>query len=346
MSQNQTEKITSQLMIDIAGYELTSEDKDLLHHQQISGLILFSRNMKSPQQVKHLCDQVRSINPDILIAVDQEGGRVQRIKEGVTVLPSMKNLVEYAKRVNDNRLIKDTGWLMASEMLSLGLDISFAPVLDIDRNNSQIVGDRSFGNKVSEIIQYGGEFIDGMHEAGMAVTGKHFPGHGGVTGDSHEVLPVDNRSVEVMEEDAQIFKELAPRLDGVMPAHILYTHYDNINPAGFSSYWIQKVLRTEFQFSGCVFSDDLSMQGAQASGDIQEIAKKALLAGCNMLILCNNREKVVSLLNFFRTSGLSSPSESVLINKMKFKGKRISLDSLRNSNRWKKVHHVLESIPS
>jgi beta-N-acetylhexosaminidase len=278
------------LMLDIAGTELTQEDIELLQSPQVGGVILFSRNIQSPAQVRALTDQMRHIRPDILIAVDQEGGRVQRLKQGFTLLPAMGRFgelyIEQPERALD--LAEKCGWLMATEVLAVGIDFSFAPVLDLN-DVSDVIGDRSFSQHLQDIVPIASAFLKGMKTAGMASTGKHFPGHGSVKADSHVAAAIDHRSYdEIYAKDMQSFIQLQPQLDALMPAHVIYENVDP-NPAGFSPYWIQTVLREQLKFDGVLFSDDLSMQAACVAGGADARIQAALTAGCDMGLVCNDR---------------------------------------------------------
>ena len=279
------------LMLDIAGTELTQEDIELLQAPQVGGVILFTRNIKSPAQVRALTDHMRQVRPEILIAVDQEGGRVQRLKTGFTLLPAMGHfgelyLTEPEKAI---QLAEQCGWLMAVEVLAVGIDFSFAPVLDIN-DISDVIGDRAFAKNIQDIVPLAQAFMAGMQRAGMATTGKHFPGHGSVKADSHVAAAIDSRSYdEIYAQDMQSFIQLKTQLDALMPAHVIYENVDP-NPAGFSPFWIQKILRQELKFDGVLFSDDLSMQAACVAGDADARIRAALDAGCDMGLVCNNRE--------------------------------------------------------
>ena len=272
------------VMLDVEGLTLTPCEHEKINHPNTGAVILFSRNYQSPQQVTELTKQIRAArNGPILIAVDQEGGRVQRFREGFTRLPPA------SAYENSPELAEATGWLMATELLSVGVDFSFAPVLDIDCGVSQIIGDRSFSRDPGLTSKLASLFRKGMNTAGMAATGKHFPGHGAVAQDSHLTLPIDNRHLEALRaKDFLPFKQLIEEgLEGIMPAHVLYPNID-ANPAGFSSFWIQQILRQELKFNGTVFSDDLSMMGAAFAGGYPERAQLAQQAGCDMLLVCNN----------------------------------------------------------
>jgi len=279
------------LMIDVEGLTLNANERQLLAYRCIGGVILFSRNFESVDQLLELVSEIRSVNPELLISVDHEGGRVQRFKQGFTRIPPMALL---GKLYESNQALalqtaKDTGWLFASELLSVGIDFSFAPVLDRDHGVSDVIGDRAFSDNPIIIEKVASALIEGMNEAGMAATGKHFPGHGAVTADSHTDLPVDDRSqTEIFEQDMKIFSVVASKaLQGVMPAHVVYTHVDS-KPAGFSTIWLQDILRQQLNFEGVIFSDDLAMAGAEFAGDFTQRADAALEAGCDMVLVCND----------------------------------------------------------
>lgn len=272
------------VMIDVAGLTLTGQEQEMLRHPNTGAVILFARNYQDPTQAIELIGAIRAArNGTLLIAVDQEGGRVQRFQNGFTRLPPA------AAYLAAPELAEPAGWLMAAELLAVGVDFSFAPVLDIDCGVSQIIGDRSFASDAKQATQLSSAFRRGMNAAGMAATGKHFPGHGAVALDSHLTLPVDERDLDsIRAKDLMPFRQLISEgLEGIMPAHVLYPAIDG-NPAGFSAFWIQQVLRQELAFNGVVFSDDLSMAGAAGAGDFPDRAKLAQQAGCDMLLVCNN----------------------------------------------------------
>lgn len=278
------------LMLDIAGTELTAEDIEILQAPQVGGMILFGRNIESPDQVRALTDHMRRVRPDILIAVDQEGGRVQRLKKGFTHLPAMGRFGELYLTQPEQaiQLTEQCGWLMATEVLAVGIDFSFAPVLDLN-DISDVIGDRGFAKNMTDIVPLASAFMRGMQRAGMANTGKHFPGHGSVQADSHVAAAIDTRPYgEIYQKDMQSFLQLMPQLDALMPAHVIYQTVDP-NPAGFSEYWLQRILRQELQFDGVLFSDDLSMQAACVAGGADARIQAALKAGCDMGLVCNDR---------------------------------------------------------
>ena len=295
------------LMLDIEGTTLTQEDVELLRAPQVGGMILFARNIESPAQVRALTDHMRQIRPDILIAVDQEGGRVRRLKEahGFSALPSMGKLGELYLEHPEQAiaLAKTTAWLMATEVLAVGIDFSFAPVLDIN-DISDVIGDRAFSQNPEIIILLADAFMQGMKDAGMATTGKHFPGHGSVKADSHIAAAIDSRSfAEIEAHDMATFKALMPSLDAIMPAHVIYENVDP-NPAGFSPFWLQQILRGQLGFDGVLFSDDLSMQAACVAGGADARIQAALQAGCDMGLVCNDRQAACIALDGIQTFAL------------------------------------------
>lgn len=281
------------IMLDLAGTALSAEERELLRQSAVGGVILFARNYESPAQLAELTAEIHRLRePRLLIAVDQEGGRVQRFREGFTRLPPAGRLGEvHASDPARARAESDTlGWLMASELLSLGVDFSFAPVLDINRGLDPVVGDRGFSPEVEALCELASAWMKGARRAGMGSVGKHFPGHGGVAADSHTELPVDPRTVaDLALEDLRPFERLIEQgLEAVMPAHVLYPNVAP-EPAGFSPYWLGDILRGQLGFQGVIFSDDLNMAAAAAGGDGLERARAALGAGCDMLLVCNNR---------------------------------------------------------
>ncbi|MES2818470.1 MAG: beta-N-acetylhexosaminidase [Pseudomonadota bacterium] len=274
------------LMVDVAGTWLSAEDRQLLRQPEVGGLILFGRNIEHPRQVRELTAAIRALRPDLLLAVDQEGGRVQRLRQGFVRLPAMRAL---ADNPNAEYLAEHCGWLMATEVLAVGLDLSFAPVLDLDHQRSAVVGSRAFEGDAQRAVLLAGAFIRGMNAAGMAATGKHFPGHGWAEADSHVAIPVDERSLEQIRAlDLVPFAQLGRQLAAVMPAHVIYPRVD-AQPAGFSRRWLQEILRGELGFAGVIFSDDLSMAGAHVVGDAANRIEAALSAGCDMGLVCNDR---------------------------------------------------------
>ncbi len=292
------------VMLDLAGPVLTAEERERLRHPLVGGVILFTRNYRSPEQIAALIKEIHELRePRLLVAVDHEGGRVQRFREGFTRLPSPRRFGELydenPKRAK--RLAHTAGWLMAAELRAVDVDFSFAPVLDLDRGMSEIIGDRAFHSSPDAVADLAISYIAGMAEAGMAATGKHFPGHGGCIADSHLELPVDHRRyADIYVEDLVPFERLIENgLAGIMPAHVLYPQVD-AQPAGYSRFWLQEVLRRRLRFQGIIFSDDLSMEGAKGAGGMAERARLALEAGCDMVLVCNDSDGADQVLHGLR----------------------------------------------
>ena len=303
-------------MISIEGMTLSSSDKDLIRNRHVGGIILFTRNFHSQPQIEELCSEIKNIKNNIIIAVDQEGGRVQRFNGEYTQLPSMQVLGDYCISNNDYSFAADVGWLMSLELIASGVDISFAPVLDVDRNTSSIIGNRSFSNKPQNVVDIASHFIQGMSEAGMQATGKHFPGHGGIKEDSHIAEPIDIRSHnELMDTDLKPFIELKDKLSAVMTAHITYPDIDNVC-VSFSEIWLKNVLQNNIGFNGVIFSDDLTMKGA-GNTSMDEKAIKALNAGCDMVLVCNDYKGANSVINRFEKEDIDLNSRIGMMQKTK-----------------------------
>ena len=288
------------VMCDVAGFALTDAEREVLRHPLVGGVILFSRNYENPDQLTALCAEIHSLrSPALIIAVDHEGGRVQRFRQGFTRLPAMRKLGElYARSPRDALLsAQDVGYVLASELLAHGIDLSFTPVLDLDYGQSAVVGDRAFHRDPQITAMLAHALCMGLREAGMGCVGKHFPGHGFAEADSHVAMPIDTRSFDAIWADdiAPYRAELKQALSGVMPAHVVYEQIDP-NPAGFSPFWLQDVLRRRIGFDGVVFSDDLTMEGATLAGDIVGRAEAAYTAGCDMVLVCNRPDLTADLL--------------------------------------------------
>ncbi|MCF7989716.1 MAG: beta-N-acetylhexosaminidase [Thiohalocapsa sp.] len=281
------------VMLDIAGVELDAEDREILRHPAVGGVILFARNYADPAQLRALTGSIAALRePPLLIAVDQEGGRVQRFRTGFTRLPPVSAFGQLHDRqpAAARRAAADIGWLMAAELLAAGVDFSFAPVLDVERGISRVIGDRAFSSSPEVVAELAAAWVGGVHAAGMAACGKHFPGHGAVEADSHLQLPVDDRPLAALEGcDLLPFSRLIRcGLEALMPAHVVYRRIDP-RCAGFSPFWLRQVLRGRLGFDGMIFSDDLNMAAAAAGGGFAERARAALEAGCDMAVVCNNR---------------------------------------------------------
>jgi len=330
------------IIFDVSGYELSAEDCEILDHPLIGGVIFFSHNYESPSQITRLVQSIRHRRKKpILLAVDQEGGRVQRFRKGFTPIPSMRSLgTLYDTSPTDAlKFAEICGWIMAAEVLAVGADLSFAPVLDIDKGISSVIGNRAFHTNTEHLIKLAQAFIKGMREAGMAAVGKHFPGHGSVTVDSHKGLPIDDRSFEQIENDDLIpFKELQSQLQGMMPAHILFPEVDE-QPVGFSRYWLQTILREKLKFSGLIFSDALDMEGAASAGNYADRAKAALSAGCDMALICQQRKGLFEALD-----GMSHDKFLLDQRKLAMVQSKIALlpSHLKDSEEWSKRFKLFE----
>ena len=286
------EKVPGPLMLDLRGPMPAADELELLRRECVGGVILFARNFRSPGQLRELTAAVRECAPHLLIAVDQEGGRVQRFSEGFEALPPLRGLGEIHEEDAEKglALARDCGWVMAAEIVDAGLDFSFAPVLDLYDAASPVIGDRAFSADPEAVADLGRAYIEGMSRAGMAAVGKHFPGHGVVGADSHTELPVDTRDEgELRSRDLLPFVRCGDLMAGVMPAHVVYPALC-AEAAGFSRFWLRDVLRGEIGFEGTIFSDDLSMTAAHAVGAIEHRLENALAAGCDVLLVCNASE--------------------------------------------------------
>ncbi|MGJ8681434.1 beta-N-acetylhexosaminidase [Paraglaciecola sp.] len=331
------------IMLDVAGYELSPEEIEMLDHPLVGGLILFTRNYHDQNQLKDLVKHIRMVTRnDIVVAVDHEGGRVQRFRQGFSKIPAMGSIQDVCQRngLNTSDVCQQLGWLMASEVQAFDIDISFAPVLDIN-GISEVIGDRGFHQEPDTIIQLASNFIKGMHSAGMKSTGKHFPGHGNVLEDSHVAIPIDTRrKQQVFDVDMAIFSAIHQQglLDAVMPAHVIYPDVDDL-PAGFSQVWIQQILRQKLEFDGVVFSDDLSMQGAVQMGDIVQRAQLALAAGCDMVLVCNDPTGAAKVID-----GLPSDLPNATRVKRLRQSSQVEFEQLIKSDRYDKAQRILDKF--
>jgi beta-N-acetylhexosaminidase len=326
-------------MIDISGPGLTTEDRELLRHPFVGGVVLFSRNFDSRAQLRQLTADIHLLRePRLLIAVDQEGGRVQRFRAEFTELPALAAIGEVYDHDHARglALARDCGWLMAAELRAAGLDFSFAPVLDLRTTQSSIIGNRAFHADPHTVTRLARAYVAGMRDARMAAVGKHFPGHGCVAADSHVELPVDGRDIyDIEQADLVPFRGMIESgIEGIMTAHVLYPKVDR-NPAGYSKIWIRDVLRADMRFDGVVFSDDLSMAGADAGGAYVDRARAALSAGCDILLICNDRHAVVEIVD--ELGGDYSPLAQVRLMRMHAHGAIPSMKELSDSEKWRAI---------
>ena len=288
------------VMTDVAGLLLTDADTKRLQHPLIGGVILFARNFTSPEQLKELTASIHALRePQLPIAVDHEGGRVQRFRDGFTQIPPMRLLGQQWDESPQRALqsARNVGYVIATELIDHGIDFSFAPVLDVDWGESGVIGDRAFHTEPQAIAELAHSLLLGLKQGGMPTVGKHFPGHGYVRADSHLAIPVDERSYTDIEMcDLIPFRQMINfGLTAIMPAHVIYPKVDQ-HPAGYSSIWLKNILRGELGFEGCIFSDDLSMEGAMVAGGIVQRAQAALDAGCDMVLVCNKPASADELL--------------------------------------------------
>ncbi|MBL8378207.1 MAG: beta-N-acetylhexosaminidase [Burkholderiales bacterium] len=294
------------VVLDVEGLALTAADRVRLQHSQTGGVILFSRNFASIAQLTELTSAIHALRPGLIIAVDHEGGRVQRFRDGFTALPPMRALGQLWDRNEDAalRAARDCGYVLAAELVACGVNLSFTPVLDLDFGPSGVIGDRAFHRQGAVVAALAAALQRGMGEAGLATCGKHFPGHGYVRADSHHEVPVDDRSFEaIAAEDLLPYRQLIPAgLGAVMPAHVIYPRVDPA-PAGFSRHWLTTVLRGQYRFAGVIFSDDLSMEGASVAGGYDARAHAALEAGCDMVLVCNDHVNAQVVLEALEKSG-------------------------------------------
>ena len=331
-------------MVDIAGTELSADDIRVLKCPLVGSVILFARNYANPRQVADLTASIRALRtPHLLIAVDQEGGRVQRFRDGFTRLPAVRLLgrVYDEDRRDGLALAQSVGWLMAAELRAVGVDFSFAPCVDLDYGVSEIIGDRAFHSDPDAVAALAVATLSGMREAGMAAVAKHFPGHGAVVADSHVALPVDRREYADLEQDIRPYRPLIDNnLAAIMAAHVVYPAVDAL-PASLSRRWITDILRGELNFHGCVFADDLTMAGAAAFGDVLARAKLAFAAGCDVLPICNDRHSVELVLGSFGTDVGSAAAQARLV-RMRARGEAAA--DLRSSRHWQETAARIASL--
>ncbi len=323
------------VMLDIAGLELTPADRSLLAEPAVGGVILFSRNYASPEQVADLVAAIRAVrSPPVLVAVDHEGGRVQRFREGFSAIPPMRRLGAEFDRDPEGAIesAKMAGWLIASELRAAAVDLCFAPCVDLDYGASEVIGDRSFHSDPEIVATLASAFCSGLRSVGMAAVAKHFPGHGAVLADSHEKLPVDRREYSDILDDMRPYERLIAnrRIAAVMLAHVVYPEIDSL-PAGFSAQWIRSQLRGQLGFDGAVFCDDLSMKATASFGSMPHRARRALEAGCDMVLICNDRPAAVAAVSAL--NDYSNPLSLVRLARLHGTGS-VMRESLQASDEW------------
>jgi len=333
------------VMLDLVGTSISQEEKEMLRHPQTGGVILFTRNYESPQQISALIDEIHALrSPHLLVAVDHEGGRVQRFRDGFTHIPAAAEYGRaYAQSKKQGKLLaQQCGWLMAAECRAVGVDMSFAPVLDMGLGLSGVIGDRAFHGKPEVVAELAHSFMQGMQQAGMAATGKHFPGHGCVREDSHTAQPVDTRPLQdIMLQDVLPFERMMHfGMAAVMPAHVVYSSVDN-KPAGYSRIWLQQILRKQLNFQGVIFSDDLSMQAAGVAGNFADRAHSALQAGCDMVLVCNHTQAAQQVLTSLED--YLNPASQMRLIRMHGRGK-IDRQQLMASEEWRSVVEKIKQL--
>ena len=331
------------LFIDLKGPVLLSKEHDLLRHPAVAGVVMFSRNCKNEEQFKVLCDEVKVINPFLKIAIDQEGGRVQRIKSPLTVIPAMRQFghlydQDAAKAIS---LVQDCAWLVGSELKALGVDINFAPVVDIDQGVSSIIGSRAFHSDTNAIVQLSQAYIEGLHEAGVLAVAKHYPGHGSVKLDSHIDQPVDLRNEqEVSQSDLRIYGALTRECQSpfaIMASHVIYPNIDD-QPASFSDVWLKQVLRDRIDFKGLVFTDCLTMKAAHIAGTPEQRIVQAMASGCDLMLLCNHQGDLSQVLE-----QLPEVAQDAPLDRIEF-GSGIFFETLVSSPRYQKIKQAIQSL--
>ncbi|MDR9436922.1 MAG: beta-N-acetylhexosaminidase [Thiohalophilus sp.] len=332
------------VMLDIAGTALSEDDRELLLHRHVGGVILFSRNFESIEQLHQLVREIHALRePRLLVSVDHEGGRVQRFRDGFSHIPPARLFGEIYEQDHHRArvLTRQAGWLMAIELRAMDIDFSFAPVLDLDYGVSDVIGNRAFHHKPEVVAELAHAWMQGMADAGMAATGKHFPGHGAVEVDSHKAVPIDSRDYQdIYHHDILPFRRMIGYgLTAIMPAHIIYDKVDRL-PAGFSPVWLKQILRERLQFQGVIFSDDLDMEGASVAGErYSERARSALQAGCDMVLVCNNRDAAIEVLESL--GDYEDPVAHLRLARMHGKGE-MDRQQLHASGQWRQITEQLD----
>ena len=332
------------VMLDVVGKTLSADDKRRLAHPMTGGVILFARHYENRAQLIALTDAIRAVREDLLIAVDHEGGRVQRFRtDGFTVLPAMGKLGALwdSDVLHATKVTTAVGYILAAELRACGIDMSFTPVLDLNYGQSQVIGDRAFHRDPRVVAMLAKSLNHGLALAGMANCGKHFPGHGFATADSHVAMPVDDRPLEaILRDDVAPYDWLGLALASVIPAHVIYSQVDH-KPAGFSKVWLEDVLRGKLRFPGAIFSDDLSMEAARQGGTLTEAASAALHAGCDMVLICNQPEEAEKVLDALRFT--PSKESQARLKRMRPRGKALKWSKLVAEPEYLQAQSLLRS---
>jgi beta-N-acetylhexosaminidase len=330
------------IVVGVEGRELSATDRERLLHPRVGMVILFAANYESPEQLTRLCAQIHALrDPPLLIAVDHEGGRVQRFRQGFTVLPPMRRLGQLWDRdvLLACRVAASTGYVLGAELRSHGVDLSFAPVLDVEHGRSGVIGDRAFHSDPRVVTMLASHLMHGLLMAGMANCGKHFPGHGWANADSHVDIPRDGRTLAaILKADAAPYRWLAPMLAGVMPAHVVYSRVDPL-PAGFARRWVEDILRRDLGFTGAVFSDDLLMEGAREAGSVADRAAAAFAAGCDFALVCSQTPVMDQVLE--RVEWTPAPQFSARVARLEPRGPALSMQQLRASELYRRAQSDL-----
>lgn len=329
------------VVIDIAGIALADEDRRRLAHPMTGMVILFSRNFVSPAQLSALAAEIHAARPGIVIAVDHEGGRVQRFREGFSAVPAMADI---ARSADPGRGMAAAGFILASELRACGVDMTYAPVLDLDYGRSQVIGSRSLGRTAAEAAANACALIAGLARGGMACCGKHFPGHGWAEADSHTALPTDERPLAQVKADMAVYRTLSPLLASVMTAHVSYAAFDG-EVATYEPRLLKTLLRGELGFEGLIFSDDLSMKGAAGELAPAERAQKALASGCDMVLCCNHSDdldEILDGLSWTRSAEFSARLAALMPEAAG--GEPMTLGELRRGSEWQAARRALEAL--
>jgi len=332
------------LMIDLKGTGLDVEEREWLQAPAVGGVILFTRNFIDLEQLGRLVGEIHAArSPPLLVAVDHEGGRVQRFRRPFTALPPMRALGHLHDRDPDEalRAARTFGWVMASELRALDIDLSFAPVIDLDLGMAEVIGDRALHPGAAVVSALSVEFSAGANAAGMAVTAKHFPTHAGARADSHTALAVDDRDLDQLTDDLAPYRHLiAAGLESVMVGHVIFSEVDPL-PASLSPYWMREQLRDRLGFDGAVLSDDMSMAGADVGGDCGQRILQSLEAGCDMVLLCNAPGEIPGAIDAL--ADYRNPASGPRLDRLRG-GARTAWKNLRESEQWRTARGLLDAL--